>query len=102
MLIQLDGINLILNGLNLVMNATIWIILIKILRIKFKIEKEVGLVPSVNMVPDNQTVEIVPVPQPVELKPVPTIQQQFKSKVNPKAQKQINLLTAELERLKAL
>jgi len=116
MIVNLDGVNLILNGINLVMISTVWVMLLRIWRVKFKIENVVGPVPPVPVEPAQPLQQV---PAQTVLEPVPTIQQQSKpptpketpeeikgtqpaKKISAKAQKQIDLLTAELERLKNL
>jgi len=116
-----QDINLILSGINLVMNATVWVILMKMWRVKFRIEKAVGPVPPVQTPPPqiteaelraiyNKVNPVLPPAAPTQTTAAPAVAEtpaevkggEPARKSNTKAQKQINLLTAELERLKAL
>lgn len=102
--------NTILIGANLLLNAAILGAVLGIWRVKLKMAKAQDLVNKVGPVP------IPPPPRPVE--PLQQIQQPVidepvaetpaevkggkQKKLNPKAQKQIELLKAELERLEAM
>ncbi len=99
--------NLLLNSITIGAVLGIW-------RVKVKMAKAQALVNAVGPVPPLPMEIPPPPPQPVQ-QPIPTVQPQTIPKTpaevkggeparksNHKAQKQINLLTAELERLKAL
>ena len=100
----------ILGVVNIGLNAVTIGAVLGIWRIKVKYEKAQALINTVGPVPPVPTptppMEPVPIPQPkfIEENTAPPSSNwgEKPKKVSPKVQKQIDLLTSELERLKAL
>jgi len=92
-----------LGGVNAFLNVMVFTTLIIVWRVKARIERETSLIKEVGPLPQpvNFSRVLDPVPQPIEEK-VEVKEEAKDLKLNPKTKKQIDLLTKELDRLKAL